>query len=406
MTNRASALLLLTAGALFAQVPFEQKGYVEFRAFGFPDTTYNDTAHFIGEAVIHYDVAFGLAPYWTLKGSTETRSDTHRQTEREFRLNIDDRGLQRPNFSIGRVSLEYKRGPVTLEAGKQLIRWGTTSILTPTDRFAPRDYLFVVDNDVLAVMAARLEYTHGKDRFELVAQPIFTPSRLPLLNQRWTLVPERFQHITVSDTVNRIPGGTQLGARWKRSSTRYEASLSFFDGFNYLPLIGRSINRRDIVSERTFPQMRMYGGDFAVPVRGLTFKAESAYFTSTTRFADEYVLYVMQVEQARPRWSWTAGYAGEAITQKRTLLNFAPDRALARSLLAKGRYELTKTRGIGAETSAGKNGTWLRTEYREKWNQRWSAAVSFTLLRGEPNDFFGQYRKNSFFNLSLRYSFE
>jgi len=27
------------------------------------------------------------------------------------------------------------------------------------------------------------------------------------------------------------------------------------------------------------------------------------------------------------------------------------------------------------------------------------------LLRGEPADFLGQYRRNSFFNLSLRYSF-
>ena len=151
------ALLFAISGVLSAQFNFQQEGYVELRGFGFPQITYNDRAHVIGEALIRYDVIYGLAPGWTLQGGTETRQDTHRQTEREFRLNIDDRGVKRPNFSIRSVSVRYSRPHLTFEGGKQRIQWGRTSILNPTDRFAPRDYLSVVDNDVLAVFAGRFK---------------------------------------------------------------------------------------------------------------------------------------------------------------------------------------------------------------------------------------------------------
>ncbi len=187
---------------------FHQKGYIELRGFGFPDITPNDSAHFIGEALIRYDVDYGLAPGLRLTGGTETRSDTHRQTEREFKLNWNDRGLKRSNFSIQRFSISYNKGPLTLEAGKQVIRWGRTAILNPADRFAPRDYLTVVDSEVLGVNAARARWEFPSDTFEVVLQPFFTPSRMPLLNQRWTPVTQ-----PVNDLGSRFPGGPQWGAQ-------------------------------------------------------------------------------------------------------------------------------------------------------------------------------------------------
>jgi hypothetical protein len=401
------ALLCAAPYLLSAQhVDFQQQGYVEYRGFGFPQTAYNDRAHFIGEALVRYDVVFGLAPGWKLQGGTETRSDTHRQAEREFRLNIDDRGVKRPNFSIRRISLVYTRKRLTFEAGKQLIRWGSTAILTPTDRFAPRDYLAVVDNDVLAVTAARLKYEGATDSFEIVAQPFFTPSRTPLLNQRWTVIPERLSGIPVNDDGSRIPGGTQWGARWTHSGGAYTASLSYFDGFNNLPLLEGNNRGGEIDFRRAFPQMRTYGADIAVPLRKiLTLKGESAYFTSNSKDADEYVLYVVQLAKETGRWSFSAGYAGEHVTAKRTQWNFAPDRGLADAFLGRASYSINTKRNVGFETAARPDGLWMKTEYSEAWGPHWKGTVGFTLLRGEPTDFLGQYRRNSFFNLSVRYSF-
>jgi hypothetical protein len=400
-----AAIFLAAPWILSAQLDFQQNGYVEYRGFGFPQTAYNDKAHIIGEAIIRYDVVYGLAPGWKLKGGTETRSDTHRQAEREFRLNIDDRGLRRPNFSIRRVSLMYTRGRFTAEAGKQLIRWGKTDILNPTDRFAPRDYLAVVDNDVLAVTAARVQYEGGSNKLEIVAQPVFTPSRAPLLNQRWTVLPQPMQPVTINDQGSRIPGGTQWGARWSHSGDSYDMSLSFFDGRNHLPLLEGNYQTGQIDFRRFFPRMRMYGADVAVPLGWLTFKAESAYFTSTTKEADEYVLYVLQVGREVARWSFCAGYAGEAVTRNRNQWNFAPDRGLAGGFLGRAKYNIDAKRTVTFESAARTSGLWLRSEYSESWGPNWGGTVGFTLLRGEPTDFLGQYRRNSFFNLSLRYSF-
>ena len=74
--------------------------------------------------------------------------------------------------------------------GKQPVRWGKTDILVPTDRFAPRDYLEVTDNDFLGVTGARVLYEKSGNTVDVVWLPRFTPSRLPLLGTRWAPVPE------------------------------------------------------------------------------------------------------------------------------------------------------------------------------------------------------------------------
>jgi hypothetical protein len=108
---RGVLLLALAARLTLAQTDFQQKGYIEYRLFTYPELTYNDRAHFVGEALIRYDVIYGLAPGLKLSGGTETRTDTHRQTERQFELNWNDRGLKRPNFSIRRFSVATTMDP-------------------------------------------------------------------------------------------------------------------------------------------------------------------------------------------------------------------------------------------------------------------------------------------------------
>ena len=58
---------------------------------------------------------------------------------------------------------------------------------------------------------------------------------------------------------------------------------------------------------RFYPQMRMYGGDVALPLRLLTAKAQAAWFTTSTPQADEYLLYVVQLERQAGEWAATPG---------------------------------------------------------------------------------------------------
>src|SRR6202008_634046 len=107
----------------------------------------------------------------------------------EARIDWKDRSAQRPAFSLRRFSATYHKGKLTAEFGKQFIRWGKADILNPTDRFAPKDFLEVIQSDFLGVMAARATYEAGANTFDFVYTPRMTPSRSPLGNQRWVLPP-------------------------------------------------------------------------------------------------------------------------------------------------------------------------------------------------------------------------
>lgn len=385
---------------------FQQRGFLEFRPTFYPQTAPGDRGQVIGEALFRYDASYKFAPWIKLSGVFDARTDSHRQVEREWRLDAEDRGLQRPAFSVRRLSATLNRGKWTLELGRQFIRWGKADLLNPTDRFAPRDYLSVVDNDFLGVTAARLTYETKNDTVDLVYQPRFMPSRGPLLNQRWVVLPAG---VPVIDGGSVYPGGPQFGARWNRLASGYEYSLSFFEGYNHLPLITGSftVSPLRVILQRYYPQMRMYGGDLAIPLRWFTVKTEAAYFTSRTSTADEYVQYVVQLERMSGEWSFVGGYAGEYVTEKRAPLDFAPDRGLARAFLGRAGYTIDANRSVAFEAAVRQNGegVWTRAEYSQLLGQHLRATASFTLIRGNQTDFLGQYRRNSHLGLAFRYSF-
>jgi hypothetical protein len=402
--NRPACLLWLLALPCFPQA-FTHRGFLETRFIAYPQTAPSDRGRAVAESLLRYEAFFKLSPQWRLSGALDARADSHRQVERDWRLSWQDREVRRPALEVRRLSVTYNKGPLTLEFGKQFIRWGKADVLNPTDRFAPRDYLAVVDNEFLAVTATRLTLEKGSNTVDLVWQPRFTPSRLPLLNQRWVVLPE----VTVHDAGARFPGGSQYGARWNHLGRGYEYSLSFFDGFNHLPLLDARLQtspfRIDLA--RFYPQMRMYGADAAVPLRFLTLKAEAAYFTSNTRQADEYALYVIQLERQAGEWFFVGGYAGQAVTASRHTFDFAPDRGLARAFLAHAGYTIDPNRSLTLEAAIRQNGqgTWTKLEYSQAFGQHWRATAAFTLIRGSTDDFLGQYRRNSHASLTLRYSF-
>src|SRR5205814_6544001 len=113
--------------------------------------------------------------------------------------------------------------------------WGKADIINPTDRFAPRDFLNVVDSEFLAVTGVRAVVQHRGETLEAVWVPRFTPSRVPLLDQRWTVVPPEAVNIPLIDAGGVFPEGSQAGLRWSHVGSGYEYSLSFFNGFNHLP---------------------------------------------------------------------------------------------------------------------------------------------------------------------------
>jgi hypothetical protein len=401
----AAALLAIS----FLAQNFEQRGFIENQTVFYPQSAPNDSSVAVDSMLLRWEGSYKFTPWFTLAGSFDARTDSHRETARDASVDLDDRSILRPAFSVRRLSARLHRGKLTAEIGRQFIRWGKTDILTPTDRFAPGDYLSsVVDSDFLGVAATRLTYESGGDTIDLVWQPWFTPSRTPLLNQRWTALPPEAAGISIVDAGARYPGGSQYGARWNHVGAGYEYSLCFFDGFNNLPQFSATFDplSSSVALQRYYPQLRLYGGDAAIPLTWFTVKGEAAYFTSSTPGTDEYALYVVQLERQVKEWSFVGGYAGEAVTRSSgNPLQFAPDRGFARSFVGRAGLTIDVNRSLSVEAAVRAAGSFVRFEYSQGFGQHWRATGGWAWIRGDMTDFLGQYHRNSYGLLSIRYSF-
>ena len=417
MTCRATlprlllAAVVLTAARASAQT-VSQRGFVDGSLFLFPQAAVNDPTQAVGDFLAREEVFVKPARWIQFAGGLDVRGDTHDQVARDWRLDFSDRGALRPRLSVRRLAATISHGSFTLDVGKQFIRWGKADIINPTDRFAPRDFLNVVDNEFLAVTGARAVVAAGSESFEGVWVPRFTPSRIPLFDQRWTAVPSGAGGLQIADAGGALPGGSQSGVRWSHVGAGFESSLSFYDGFNNLPnIIAVDVRASgpspaiDVV--RVYPAIKSYGADAAVPLRWLTIKGEAAYVTSPDPGTDEYVLYVVQAERQTGEWLLVGGYAGEVVTRQRAPLTFAPDRGLTRSLVGRASLTIDPARSVAFEAAVRQNGdgAYAKIEYSQARGAHWRATVTGTLIRGDPTDFLGQYRRNSHIALALRYSF-
>jgi hypothetical protein len=249
----------------------------------------------------------------------------------------------------------------------------------------------------------------GSETVEAVWVPHFTPSRIPLLNQRWAVVSPEASAVPLADVTANLPKGSQFGVRWSHTGSGLDASASFFDGYNHLPDVDLRVRPAplEIDVARVYPAIRSYGGDAAVPLRWVTIKAEAAYVTSSSPFSDEYVLYVVQLERQTGEWVFVGGYAGEAVTERRTQLVFAPDRGVTRAFVGRASYTIDPNRSAAFEGAVRQTGAgvYARGEYSQAHGAHWRTTVAGVLIRGEATDFIGQYRRNSHVTVSLRYSF-
>jgi hypothetical protein len=389
---------------LCAAQTFTQRGFFESTTFFYPQTVQGDSGRVVSEALFRYEAFYRPVAGLQFSASVDAQSDTHRQVERSLHLEWLDRSLRRPAFAVRRLSARYALGKLLLEAGKQNIRWGRADILNPTDRFAPKDSLNVAEIDFMPVAAARLTYGGQTNSFEVVWQPLFTPSRMPLVGQRWLPVPAG---LTVYDLGARYPGGSNTGLRFNHTGPRAEFAFSFYEGHNHFPALdSRGVNT-GIGFERLYPHMRMFGMDAAIPSRLVTVKFEAAGYASRSTYADEYALYVLQLERPSGEWNFTAGYAGEVVTRSRAPATFDLDRGLARAFLARGSYTIDPNRSVSMETAVRQNGkgVWIKGQYSQAVGSHWRVTAAVTWIEGQDSDFIGRYRRNSHAYLKLRYSF-
>jgi hypothetical protein len=390
----------------------EQRGFLETGITGYPQTAPNDSGQIIVESLLRYEAIWRPRPWLKLTAGIDARIDTHNQFDRNPALDVEDRGAQRPSLSLRRLSAIVHKGNVTVEAGRQFVRWGKTDLLTPTDRFAPKDFLSVANSDFLSIPALRTTYDNGTDIVDVVWQLRFTPSRVPLLDQRWTVIPPQADGFAIVDAGARYPGGTEEGIRWNHNAKGFEYAFTFYNGFNHLPLFDAALGLKGaqaaIDVTRYYPELRQYGGAAAIPLRWFTVKGEAAYYQTNNSKMDEFVLYVVQLERIVKEWTFVGGYAGEVVQRDaQNPLLFSPDRGLAKAFLGRASYnwDANTTLSFDAAVRQTGAGSLVRFEYTRAIGQHWRATAGLSWIRGDDSDFLGEYHRNSGGSVALRYSF-
>ena len=408
--NRMVLLFYFWASLALNAQEFSQRGFVEMDGRVYPEIVPTDTAHAVVDGSVRYEPKWQPRTWFILTASFEANVDTHRQVSRILHLDWRDRSFQRPALSVRDLSAVLKKDNLTITAGKQFIRWGEADFLNPTDRFTSKDLLDVINTEPLAVTAARVTYIAGNNTVDLVWQPWFTPSRIPLVNQRWTFIPAAaFGQLNAEDQRVSFPARSSFGARWNHSGANYEYSLSYYKGFNSFPDIREQIDPglAHISFLYTYPDLQLYGSDFSITLPWFTIKSEQAYYASPAKTDDEYVIYVAQLERQIHELQMILGYTGESVTAHGSAQEFPGERGFVRSVVARGKYMLDQNRAFTLDLFVRQNmrSSLLKPSYSQSFGEHWRATAGLVWLRGNQNDFLGQYHRNSFVEAELRYSF-
>jgi hypothetical protein len=320
-----------------------------------------------------------------------------------------DREIRRPAFAVRSLFAQYTRGPFRLEMGKQVLRWGVGDLFSPTDRVSARDLLSPSGADNLGVWAVRAVADSGPNSLELLYLPRFTPSRVPLVEQRWVVLPASTAGYRLRFRGVQYPGGPQFGVRYHGIRGGVEFSGSYLEGFQNLPSLVTRVQYLQKVWEyrAVYPRIRVMGGDVTTTWRGMVWKAEAAYSRTPTSLTDDFFSYVVQGEKVREKWQWAAAYVGAHVTEARYAPSLRIDRAFAKSFSGRIGWTPRRRNALTAEYFLQQNCRALvaRFQYSREMANSLRLTTGYVWITGAKEETIGRYAVNSYATVQLRYSF-
>ena len=159
---------------------------------------------------------------------------------RGLTFRIPDTEAHRSIIAVKEATLTGRAGPVEVSVGKQIYAWGTADAWNPTDNLNPYDYLDPIDNGKIGVWSMSARATVGPGSVTFVLVPVFTPSRLPLPDSRWVPPPPAGVVVESRELPGRGAADIEYAARGKVTLRGWDVSLSYFDGFDHVPVVRRS----------------------------------------------------------------------------------------------------------------------------------------------------------------------
>ena len=216
---------------------------------------------------------------------------------------------------INEAFIDIYTGKVDFRLGIQKFAWGRLDELTPTDNLNTSDLTEGGTNDQveqkIGVPAVKMNYYSDLFNTELAWIPRYVPYRLPKAKERWfpevLVFPEiiktntAFGDIPVTTSYKDINlldfnlDNSETGIRISKYVGGWDISLSYFRGFDVMPLMDAStditVQLKDPIAlayaikanlniEPRVHMMNVFGFDFTTTIGSFTVRGEYAYFNN------------------------------------------------------------------------------------------------------------------------------
>ncbi len=208
----------------------------------------------------------GTGALW-LKSAPSLGSEASMQVEGWVRNDNSFRGA--PQSKLREGYLNATTGAADWRIGKQIIAWGRTDGINPTDNLTPRNYTLLTpenDDQRLGALAAKMNYHFANTVLTSVWLPRFTPSVYPIPALPGVVFTES------------IPQAGQGALKLDHSGGETDWSVSWFNGIDLSPdlQIGSTgpSGTNLILQHR---RIRVLGMDGATVVGRYGLRAEAAY---------------------------------------------------------------------------------------------------------------------------------
>lgn len=198
-------------------------------------------------------------------------------SSRQFRL-----GLREGYFGYAKNGWEFR-------FGKQILPWGKSDAINPTDLLGAKDYTFFnPDEEVrrLGPLALWLNWTPAQGNspfnFTLIAIPVFAQSRLLVPS---TAVPSGFTLSGTPQAPAQTLGNTETAFKAGYAASSWDVSAFVFRGFNHIPefaITGTTVSPTTglptaFTVGQVFHRYRAAGGDTSFTSGNWIFRGETAY---------------------------------------------------------------------------------------------------------------------------------
>ncbi len=352
----------------------------------------------------------------------------------ELREDLNDEKRRRIILDECYFKLPFKH--LNLQIGKQIISWGKTDGINPTNNFNPVDYsdLMDTDDETIGLLAFNAKLFLKDWSIQALVSPMFQSDVLPVsIDSRWNV--DVFNLLANDNQIpNYIPvylpenspendiRATQFGFNISNSIKGFDFEINYYNGYNHIPAankleilpINANMDTFQISLQQSYHKMQVVGFGFATSLGKLGLRGEGAYFMPEDILIDNpYFQYVVGVDKNISNiigsnnllvlLQWIHEITEDNISYSYYDFNHL----FQKSLMARLEFELGFTSKIILQGiyNVDNEDCYIRSGLEMNVFDGINFTIYYDMFEGKSTSFFGLFNNNDRIQFKLKYSF-